>query len=227
MNEALSHCMHSFMFLRSPPCADVCALFRKLGYRPDSARVASLFADLNRRIAAGEAAGDSGAAATDGRRQSGPQSATRQQRHVADDSEMHLHAFIDLMRQADVAASSAAFTNLGSSSDEPEAVALDQDLSDLLRSFELMASSGESAAPGLLDVRALRHRMGLARGSKLSDAELAALIDCAGVLDASGAPAPHMHVHHTSATGAAMPMGFIDYRGLVRKMAANKLAEGI
>lgn len=218
--------MHSFMFLCSSPSADVCALFRKLGYRPDSARVASLFTDLNRRIAAGEAASVGGTGAADSR-QSGPHAAAaQQQRHVADDSEMHLHAFIDLMCQADTAASRAPFANLGSSSDEPEAVALDQDLADLLRSFELMASSGESAAPGLLDVRALRHRMGLARGAKLSDAELAALIDCAGVLDASGAPAPHMHAHHNLAAGATVSMGFIDYRGLVRKMAANKSAEG-
>lgn len=194
--------------------SDVCALMRQLGYRPDAAIVASKFAELNRRLAKATAS-DSSASA------------------VADEGEMHLHSFMDLVKQSNEQhdASASSPSAIRSSGGARSHLPLDSDLQDLQRSLELIALSAppsedairsatkaagfnsassargslhSSPSPSLLSIHALRQRMRVLPLSKrLSDAELSGLISEAGVLDAAGMPAPHLDSGSSLAAAAS------------------------
>lgn len=195
--------------------SDVCVLLRQLGYRPDAAVVAAKFAELNRRIT--RAGSDGGVSAS----------------AVADDGEMHLHSFMDLMKQANEQHSVSDAVSPGASRSR-QALVLDSDLQDLQRSLELIAMSAppsaeairaatkaagfsgsggtgalhSPSAPSLLSIHVLRQRMRVLPLSKrLSDTELSVLISEAGVLDAAGMPAPHLDgaAFGDSSRGASAP----------------------
>jgi hypothetical protein len=167
---------------------------------------------------------------------------------AADEHEMHQHAFIQLMRlaenqAADTAAGATSATSAGIAPLGPELEEL-QGALDRAAAAQHASGAGGTAAPHLLSINALRYRMRVAaaataRANKsrnnaggpskpgaapaaaaapLSESELLGLLDCAGVVDAAGMPAPS-YLRHAG-------QGYIDHDALVHKLAASKQTKG-
>jgi hypothetical protein len=191
-----------------PLLSDVCSFLRsKLGYRPDASIVSSLFSELNRRVSGRDDVAQASASSNPALRRAAAAAAGG----AADEKEMHLNTFIQVLRQA---ATRTSYSDHGAG--------LDQELEELMRSMTIMALSsdevGEDGAPlnGLMSIKTLKHRMRVCRGDKLNDSEMASLIEFAGAYDQKGTA-----IHAASGHG---DQGFIQYKNFVHKLALNKPA---
>lgn len=170
-----------------------------------------------------------------------------------DEKEMHLNTFIQVLRNA----AAAAANDPTSSYSDHTADRLDTDLDELLRTLDRMANRnrndmsdhtgdgndtstivGGKIAPGLISVASLKHRMRLCRGDKLSESEMAALIEFAGVCNRNGQPInasgnnsssssssmirPVLSMTGAHGRGGRDLEGFIQYKDFVHKLALNK-----
>ncbi len=173
----------SLLFLVSIAISDVCGLLRTLGYRPDVARVSSLFASLSRRLASSSLGGDPFSSSIPGSNflSSHLHSAVAaldqdEAFRLHNEEELTLTAFVQLMRQEEHKESKeredeaySGGRHATARGTDAAAPPLGAELEELQTSLARMAladqeSSASRAAPHLLNVKTLKQRLRVAAG---------------------------------------------------------------